>query len=55
MPADSNTLLVNRHVARYLVVQVFHLFGYRRLRPREGRLAFSRRWAAEECRKARPR
>lgn len=54
-PEDENTLLVNRHVARYLVVQVFHLFGYRRLRPRHGHLAFSRRWAAEECRTIRPR
>lgn len=54
-PNDRNTLLVNPKVARVLVVQIFHLFGYRRLRPREGLHAFSRRWAAPECYRVGPR
>jgi succinylglutamate desuccinylase len=54
-PDDPHRLLVDPAVARYLVVQVFHLFGYRRLRPEGGRYAFSRRVAAAECEAARPR
>ncbi len=50
-PDDPNTLLANPRVARWLTVQVFHLFGFRRERPRPtGELAFSRRWAAAETR-----
>ena len=54
-PGDPNRLLVDPRVARYLVVQVFHLFGYRRLRPVGGKLAFSRRWAARDSGRVRPR
>lgn len=36
-------LLVDPHVARWLVVPIFHLCGYRRLPSREGRLVFARR------------
>ncbi|MEY2983373.1 MAG: hypothetical protein RL562_3600 [Planctomycetota bacterium] len=52
---DRHRLLVDPRVARYLVVQVFHLFGYRRLRPVGDRLAFSRRWAARDSERVRPR
>ena len=54
-PADRRTLLVNPSVARWLTVPVFHLFGYRRERPRGELLAFSRRWAAPDARRVRPR
>ncbi|MBI5851923.1 MAG: succinylglutamate desuccinylase/aspartoacylase family protein [Planctomycetes bacterium] len=54
-PADRRTLLVNPTVARWLTVPLFHLFGYRRERPRGDRLAFSRRWAAPDARTVRPR
>ncbi|MGE0143343.1 MAG: succinylglutamate desuccinylase/aspartoacylase family protein [Planctomycetota bacterium] len=54
-PADPNTLLVNPKIARFLVVQVFHLFGYRRERARGERLAFSRRWAAKDAARVAPR
>jgi predicted deacylase len=54
-PEDLHRLLVDPRVARYLVVQVFHLFGYRRLRPVGGKLAFSRRWAARDSDRVRPR
>lgn len=54
-PADPDTLLVNRKIARFLAVQVFHLFGYRKLRSRDKHLAFSRRTAAREAFRAVPR
>lgn len=54
-PSDPHRLLVDPRVARYLVVQVFHLFGYRRLRPVGRKLAFSRRWAAADSERVRPR
>lgn len=40
---DRDILLVNPRIARFLAMQVFHLFGYRRLRPRGHRMAFTRR------------
>ena len=42
-PDDRDTVLVNPKVARWFVVQVFHLLGFRRSRARGDRLAFSRR------------
>ncbi|MFO1050831.1 MAG: succinylglutamate desuccinylase/aspartoacylase family protein [Planctomycetota bacterium] len=47
-PNDRYTLLANPRVARYLVVEIFHLFGYRRERTRGERMAFSKRWASPE-------
>lgn len=44
-PTDRNTLLVNPRVARWFVVEVFHLLGYRKERRRGDRLVFSRRFA----------
>ncbi len=55
-PDDPNTLLANPRVTRFLLVQVFHLFGFRRERPRpNGLQAFSRRLAAPEAWTVRPR
>ena len=54
-PECRNTLLANPRVARFLVTEVFHLFGYRRERARGNRLAFSRRWASSLARCVRPR
>ncbi len=48
-PNDRNTLLADPRVARFLVVQVFHLLGYRRERSRGEHLAFSRRWASRDA------
>ncbi len=43
-PDDPDTLLADRRVARWFTVEVFHLLGYRRERPRGERvLAFTRR------------
>ncbi|MBK8978661.1 MAG: succinylglutamate desuccinylase/aspartoacylase family protein [Planctomycetes bacterium] len=55
-PDDRDTLLVDTRIARFLVVQVFHLFGFRRQRPRGSKLlAFTRRRAAPETQRVRPR
>lgn len=40
---ETDTFVVNPRVARFAVQQIFHLFGYRRVRAAEGGLAFSRR------------
>ncbi len=40
---DFNTVEVDDHVARWLVVQVFHLLGFRQLSHREGQWVFARR------------
>lgn len=53
-PNDRNTLLADPAVARFLTVQVFHLFGFRRERPRGATLAFSRRWHSAEADRVRP-
>lgn len=42
-PVDADTLLANPKVARWFVVEIFHLLGFRKERPRGERLAFSRR------------
>lgn len=47
-PADPLTILVNPLVARWFVTEIFHLLGFRRLRQRGQRLAFSRRWSRPE-------
>jgi hypothetical protein len=49
-PDDADTLLVDRAVARWFVVEVFHLLGYRRERPRGAQLAFTRRRSRPENR-----
>lgn len=48
--ADPDTLLVDRRVARWFVVEIFHLLGYRRERLRGAQLAFTRRWSRPENR-----
>jgi Succinylglutamate desuccinylase / Aspartoacylase family len=48
---DPNTLLVDRRVARWFVVEVFHLLGYRRERARGAKLAFTRRRSRPENRR----
>lgn len=43
-PERTDTLIADPHVTRWLVVQIFHLFGYRRRREGDnGRLRFTRR------------
>lgn len=42
-PTRAETYLVDPRIARFLVVEIFHLFGYRRIQPEGPRLAFSRR------------
>jgi succinylglutamate desuccinylase len=42
-PIRPRQVLVNPHIARFLVVPIFHLCGYRRLSPRDGRAVFARR------------
>ena len=42
-PTRPDALRVNPHVARWLVVEIFHLFGYRRRRPDGDHLIFTRR------------
>ena len=41
---DPNTLVVNPKIARWFVVEIFHLLGFRRRRTIGGRLTFQRRW-----------
>jgi succinylglutamate desuccinylase len=43
---QPDALLVDPGVARLLVREVFHLFGYRHCRPAAGRLVFTRRRVA---------
>jgi hypothetical protein len=50
-PADEHTLLVDRRVARWFTVEVFHLLGYRKERARGPVLAFSRRASRRENRR----
>lgn len=50
-PEDSLTILVNPIIARWFVTEIFHLLGFRRLRQRGARLAFSRRWSRAENRR----
>lgn len=40
---DSRELLVDPRVARWFTVEIFHLLGYRKERPTDGLLRFSRR------------
>jgi succinylglutamate desuccinylase len=47
-PVDRDTLLVNRAIARWFVIEVFHLLGYRRERARGHLLAFTRRRSRPE-------
>lgn len=42
-PHQSHTFIVNRHVARWLVLQIFHLLGFRKKRLTEDKLIVSRR------------
>ncbi|MDO8349497.1 MAG: succinylglutamate desuccinylase/aspartoacylase family protein [Planctomycetota bacterium] len=47
-PDDRLTILVDRRVARWFVPEVFHLLGFRKVRPRGDGLAFTRRWSRPE-------
>jgi succinylglutamate desuccinylase len=42
-PHQPNALCVDRRMARWPLVSFFHLFGYRRRRPEDDHLVFSRR------------
>ncbi len=50
-PHDRDTLLADRRVARWFTVEIFHLLGFRRERPRGDRIAFSRRRSRPENRR----
>ncbi|MFT7517387.1 MAG: succinylglutamate desuccinylase [Myxococcota bacterium] len=41
--ADKESIEINRNVARWLVVEIFHLLGFRKRRQQGSRLIFSRR------------
>ena len=47
-PEDPDTLLANPKLARWFVVEIFHLLGYRRARQRGALRAFSRRPSRRE-------
>lgn len=49
-PDDRDTMLANPKVARWFVVEIFHLLGFRKESERDGRLAFSRRNSRRENR-----
>ncbi|MGB0715355.1 MAG: succinylglutamate desuccinylase/aspartoacylase family protein [Phycisphaerae bacterium] len=42
-PEQSGVLLANPRIARFLTNEIFHLFGFRRCTPEEGRLVYKRR------------
>jgi succinylglutamate desuccinylase len=42
-PSQENALLANPRVTRWVVVKIFHLFGFRKCRPEGRYLVFSRR------------
>ncbi len=42
-PEYADTLVVDRHVARWFTVEIFHLLGYRKKRSKGHQLLFSRR------------
>lgn len=42
-PTQLDTLVVDRRVARWLVLEIFHLFGFRRSGEANGKLLFTRR------------
>ncbi|PIE24176.1 MAG: hypothetical protein CSA62_05060 [Planctomycetota bacterium] len=42
-PEHDDAFLVDPRVARYFVIEIFHLLGYRRRRPESGKLVFTRR------------
>jgi hypothetical protein len=42
-PTQPDTLLVNPRIARWFVVELFHLLGFRKQRPEGDRLVVSRR------------
>ena len=50
-PGDRNTLLANPRVARWFVVEIFHLLGFRKESRRGDRLAFARRVSRPENRR----
>jgi len=43
-PDQAATLVVDPRVARWFVLEIFHLLGFRRKRPQAGKLIVSRRW-----------
>ena len=54
-PQDPNSLLVNPRVARFRVVEILHLLGFRQRRKAGGLLRFARRRARPDSRDLRPR
>ena len=43
-PDKPGTLVVNPRIARWFVLELFHLLGFRKRQSREGKLIVSRRW-----------
>lgn len=50
-PRDRDTLLVNPKIARWFVVEIFHLLGFRKESKRRSLLTFRRRWSRPENRR----
>jgi hypothetical protein len=50
-PGDRDTLLVNPKIARWFVVEIFHLLGFRKESKRRSLLTFRRRWSRPENRR----
>lgn len=48
---DRNRLIVNPRIARWFVVEIFHLLGFRRRRTIGGQLTFTRRWTEAEAKR----
>ncbi len=47
---DPHTILASRRVARWFLVEIFHLLGYRKKRVQGGVMVFTRRYANAEAR-----
>ena len=43
-PDQATTLIVEPHIARWFVMEIFHLLGFRKKRQHAGKLLVSRRW-----------
>lgn len=43
-PDQATTLVVNPRIARWFVLEIFHLLGFRKKRTQVGKLIVSRRW-----------
>jgi hypothetical protein len=49
-PERADTLVINPRIARWFVIEIFHLLGFRKQRPEGGRLVLKRRRESAERR-----